>query len=77
MQATVHRYDPRTSSGAVVTDDGVVLAFTAAAFGTSRLRHLRVGQRLTVTVTGDGPTRAVTAMSLGTVGSAPGPVSRP
>jgi len=77
MQATVHRFDPATESGAVVTDDGLVLPFTAQAFGTSRLRHLRVGQRLTVTVAGDGPGRSVTALSLGTVGAAPGPASRP
>jgi len=77
MQATVHRFDPATGSGAVVTDDGLVLPFATAAFATTRLRHLRVGQRLTVTVTGDGADRSVTAMSLGSVGSAPGPTSRP
>jgi hypothetical protein len=77
MQATVHRFDPGTSSGAVVTDDGVVVPFAADAFGTSGLRHVRVGQRLTVTLTGDGPGRSVTTMSLGTVGFAPGPASRP
>jgi cold shock CspA family protein len=77
MQATVHRFDPATSTGSVVTDDGLVLAFGAGAFATSRLRHLRVGQRLTVTVTADGSGQAVTALSLGTVGAAPGPASRP
>lgn len=74
MQATVHRYDGATTSGAVLTDDGQVLAFDAEAFSGSALRHLRVGQRLTVVLDADG---RVGSMRLGTVGAAPGATSRP
>lgn len=50
MQATVHRFDPDTQSGAVIRDDGVVVPFSTATFTASSLRHLRVGQRLSVTI---------------------------
>ena len=53
MQATVHRFDPETRSGSVLRDDGVELLFSAPAFESSGLRHLRVGQRLTVDVVDD------------------------
>ncbi len=53
MQATVHRFDPETRSGSVLRDDGVELHFSTPAFESSGLRHLRVGQRLTVDVVDD------------------------
>jgi 2-phospho-L-lactate guanylyltransferase len=77
VQATVHRFDPFTRSGAVLTDAGVLLPFEADAFATSGLRHVRTGQRLTVVVEGDGADEHVVAMSLGTVGRAPARPSRP
>lgn len=46
MQATVHRFDSTTGSGALIDDEGTVHTFSAAAFAQSGLRHLRVGQRL-------------------------------
>jgi 2-phospho-L-lactate/phosphoenolpyruvate guanylyltransferase len=69
VQATVTRFDPETGSGSVVTDAGVLLGFPQEAFAGSGLRHLRSGQRLTVTVSGDG--RSVVAMRLETVGVVP------
>jgi hypothetical protein len=77
VQATVHRFDPTTRSGSVVTDSGVVLPFTSAAFDDSPLRTLRAGQRLTVTVTGTGPQATVTGLALGLVGVVPARGSRP
>jgi 2-phospho-L-lactate guanylyltransferase len=77
VQATVHRFDPTTRSGSVVTDDGLLVPFDADAFGKSRLRHVRTGQRLTVVVEGAGPDARVVAMSLGTVGVPPARPSRP
>ena len=77
MQATVHRFDPATRSGTVVTDSGVLLPFDAEAFGGSRLRHVRTGQRLTVVVEGTGAGARVVTMSLGTVGLPPARPSRP
>ena len=50
MQATVYRFDPDVHVGSVLSDDGLVIPFGAAAFATSGLRHLRPGQRLTVEI---------------------------
>jgi 2-phospho-L-lactate guanylyltransferase len=74
MQATVHRFDPATHDGALLTDDGLVLRFDADAFSASGLRHLRVGQRLTVRLDEDG---RVAALRLGTVGAPTGQISSP
>lgn len=57
MQATVHRYDEQTGAGAVLTDNGRVLAFTAEVFEASGLRLLRIGQRLSIEVGGEGVSR--------------------
>jgi 2-phospho-L-lactate/phosphoenolpyruvate guanylyltransferase len=54
MQATVHRFDPDTRAGSLLLDDGTELAFDATAFETSGLRLLRLGQRLTIEVHGEG-----------------------
>jgi hypothetical protein len=55
MQATVSGFDAATRSGRVLTDDGVELAFSSDAFDASRLRLLRPGQRVRMTVTGTPP----------------------
>jgi 2-phospho-L-lactate guanylyltransferase len=77
VQATVHRFDPTTRSGSVVTDAGVLVPFDADVFSASGLRHVRTGQRLTVVVQGAADAAHVVAMSLGTVGRAPARPSRP
>ena len=77
MQATVHRFDPATGAGTVLTDEGLVLPFEAQTFAASRLRHLRTGQRLTVEVAGEGPDAVVVGLALGTVGLPPARPSRP
>jgi 2-phospho-L-lactate guanylyltransferase len=77
VQATVHRFDPETGAGSVLTDQGIVLPFDAEAFAASRLRHLRTGQRLTVEVSGEGPDAVVVDLALGTVGLPPARPSRP
>jgi hypothetical protein len=53
MQATVSEFDPQTRSGAVLLDDGVRLPFEATALAGTRLRFLRRGQRVRVTVEKD------------------------
>lgn len=53
MQATVYRFDPQTRSGAVLLDDGIELPFTGEALAGTRLRFLRSGQRVSVTVESD------------------------
>ncbi len=80
MQATVHRFDPLTGSGSLLTDEGLLIPFGPEALADSGLRHLRTGQRLTVVLAEDastpagqpaaGPAPRVTAMHLGSVGRA-------
>jgi hypothetical protein len=53
VQATVSEFDPQTRAGAVLLDDGVRLAFGPEALSGSRLRLLRRGQRVNVTVDAD------------------------
>jgi len=77
VQATVNRFDPATGSGSIVTDAGLVIPFGAEAFATSGLRLLRPGQRLGITVSGEGPDAAVTMMWLESVGLAPTKPYRP
>jgi 2-phospho-L-lactate/phosphoenolpyruvate guanylyltransferase len=62
VQATVHRFEPETGSGSVLTDTGEVHPFGPQALAGSGLRHLRLGQRLTVQQADDG---TVTALRLG------------
>jgi 2-phospho-L-lactate guanylyltransferase len=77
MQATVHRFDPATRTGSVVTDAGVVVPFDAEAFATGALRHVRTGQRLTVVVEGEGAGARVVRLALESVGQVPEDSSRP
>ncbi len=53
MQASVHTFDPETLQGSVILDSGLVHPFGANVFTGSGLRHLRVGQRLTIEVEHD------------------------
>ena len=54
MQATVSSFDPTTSAGAVLLDDGVELPFAAAALEGSGMRLLRPGQRVRLETAGNG-----------------------
>lgn len=59
LQATVRRYDAATRCGDVLTDDGRVVEFDAAAFEASGLRLLRLGQRVRLDIDDAGRVRAV------------------
>jgi len=48
VQATVRSFDATTRSGDLLLDDGSELGFAAAAFDTSGLRLLRLGQRVRI-----------------------------
>jgi len=48
MQGSVHTYDETTGDGSVLLDDGQQRSFTGDVFRRSALRHLRVGQRLSL-----------------------------
>jgi len=60
MQATVSRYDTGTGAGAVLTDRGVELPFTAEAVAHTPVRLLRLGQRVRLATTGSGAALAIT-----------------
>jgi cold shock CspA family protein len=53
MQASVHRFEPDTG-GSLLLDDGTEVPFDAEAFARSGLRLLRLGQRVTVDLAGEG-----------------------
>ncbi|WP_151525126.1 hypothetical protein [Serinicoccus kebangsaanensis] len=53
MQASVHTYDLESRTGEVLLDTGRVLPFSAPVMEASGLRHLRVGQRVSIEVDGD------------------------
>jgi len=57
MQASVHTFDEETGAGTVVLDDGRQRLFPAEVFAGSGLRHLRVGQRVSIDVHGETVTR--------------------
>jgi hypothetical protein len=61
-QATVGSFDPSSSSGTVLLDDGTQLDFDADAFADSGFRLLRSGQRVQVLLDGDG--RHVSALRM-------------
>jgi len=69
VQATVHRFDPLTGAGAVITDAGEVIPFDPEVLASTPLRHLRVGQRLTVVLDDDDAGRHVVRFNLGRVGA--------
>ena len=52
MQATVATFDEHTRSGHVLTDDGVRLDYPAESLA-EHIRHLRLGQRVFVEISGD------------------------
>ncbi len=64
MQGTVAWYDPDSRDGAVLLDDGTEVAFGAAAFDASGLRHLRLGQRLRLETDAAGAIVRVTLPTL-------------
>ncbi|HEX6246241.1 MAG TPA: hypothetical protein VFZ64_00100 [Nocardioidaceae bacterium] len=67
MQATVSSFDPVTSSGAVLLDDGVEVPFGADALLGSGLRLLRPGQRVRLATSGDGAGLRVERLQLVTL----------
>jgi len=76
MQGTVHSFDPATDSGVVLLDTGRLTPFGAPAFAASTLRHLRVGQRLSLELSGDPEDEGVVVTRLWIVGIGPGePIS--
>ncbi len=61
MQGTVASFDQTTRAGRLLTDDGMPLDFPAESLA-DHIRHLRVGQRVFVEMSGD----AITGISIWT-----------
>lgn len=76
MQGSVHTFDPQTDAGSVLLDTGRLVPFGAAAFARSGLRHLRVGQRLSLELTGDAESDEVHVSRLWLVGIGAGETIR-
>jgi cold shock CspA family protein len=64
MQASVHRFDPGTGDGSLLLDDGTEVPFDPDAFARSGLRLLRLGQRLTVELAGQGADQRAVGLRL-------------
>lgn len=72
MQASVHTFDAPSGTGTVLLDTGRVLPFPVDAFAASGLRHLRLGQRLSIEVSGDPEQDGTEVTRLWIVGIGPG-----
>lgn len=67
MQASIFDWDEQTRSGSVLLDDGTLLPYDAAAFDAGSMRLARVGQRVRISVEGEGADRKVTYLTLATL----------
>ena len=76
MQASVHTFDPATGDGEVLLDSGRLLTFDGEVFAASELRHLRLGQRVSVELSGDPEADGTTLTRLWIVGIGAGEVIR-
>lgn len=76
MQASVHTFDPVTGGGEVLLDSGRLVAFDAEVFAASELRHLRLGQRVSVELSGDPEADGTTLTRLWIVGIGAGEAIR-
>ncbi|GAA1143702.1 hypothetical protein [Ornithinicoccus hortensis] len=76
MQGSVHSFDPATDHGSVLLDSGRELPFDDAVFAASGLRHLRVGQRLSLEIDGDPEQEGTRVTRVWLVGIGTGEVIR-
>lgn len=76
MQGTVHEFDPASDSGRVLLDTGRLVPFDATVFAASTLRHLRLGQRVSLQLSGDPEEEGTVVTRLWIVGIGPGETIR-
>lgn len=65
MQGSVSRFDEQTRAGSVVLDDGQQRSFSGAVFSRSALRHVRVGQRVSLEVDETGAVSRLWIVGIG------------
>ncbi|KGN36702.1 hypothetical protein [Knoellia subterranea] len=56
MQASIHTFD-ESGSGSALLDDGQLVTWPSEVFAGSALRHVRIGQRVSVELDGTSVTR--------------------
>ncbi|EAP97688.1 hypothetical protein JNB_19498 [Janibacter sp. HTCC2649] len=56
MQASIHTF-AEDGSGSALLDDGLLVSWPGAVFADSALRHVRVGQRVSIELDGTAVTR--------------------
>ncbi|MFC7486819.1 hypothetical protein ACOCJ7_11320 [Knoellia sp. CPCC 206453] len=56
MQASIHTF-AEDGSGSALLDDGQVVGWPSTVFADSALRHVRVGQRVSIELDGTAVTR--------------------
>lgn len=56
MQASIHTF-AEDGSGSALLDDGQVVSWPGTVFADSALRHVRVGQRVSIELDGTAVTR--------------------
>lgn len=76
MQGSVHTFDPTSDRGSVLLDSGRELPFDADVFAASGLRHLRVGQRLSLEIDGDPEAEVTRVIRVWVVGIGTGEIIR-
>jgi cold shock CspA family protein len=76
MQASVHSFDPESGAGQVLLDTGRLLPFDGEVFAASELRHLRLGQRVSIEPSGDPEKDGTVLTRLWIVGIGAGEVIR-
>lgn len=67
MQATVKEFSEETRSGSVILDDGTEIPLPAAAFSASGLLKLQFGQRVRISLAGEGDARTVASVQIATL----------
>lgn len=76
MQASVHTFDAPTGTGSVILDTGKVVPFGEFVFAASELRHLRLGQRVSIELSGDPEQEGTELTRLWIVGIGPEEIIR-
>lgn len=65
MQASIHTFDETDGSGTALLDDGRKVSFPADVFGRSGLRHLRLGQRVSIVLGASGAVTRLWIVGIG------------
>jgi len=65
VQASIHTFDEADGSGTALLDDGREVSFPAEVFARSSLRHLRLGQRVSIVLGASGAVTRLWIVGIG------------